>query len=212
MTSQGVTLKTALWRFTQDRNAQITYLRLSDRYDDPAEEPPLSLDEKIEIVDALCCMELDLTRQLLAGILTSTGFSPSHPFDLVVPPREWWTDVKLDIADNSAVVHGEKLAGVLIYSGPQVALQRPGLPTEQGQDHRRTGTAGRPSSARLCLLQMQARAQQGLLGRTKAEEARSLIEWLKATHPAAPCPKPKSLAQSPDLAAEYIRLRAGREL
>jgi hypothetical protein len=60
----------------------------------------------------------------------------------------------------------------------------------------RTGTAGRPSSKHLALAELKRRAAANLLAPTLLAEATALVDWLKETHPDAPRPKPKSLADA----------------
>jgi hypothetical protein len=68
-----------------------------------------------------------------------------------------------------------------------------------------TGVAGRPSSKGLARLQMHRRASEGRLCGGLAEEMRDLLEWLKQSHPGAPIPTPKTLANA--LRHEYRKLK-----
>lgn len=71
---------------------------------------------------------------------------------------------------------------------------------------RRTGCAGRPSSADLCEAEMRLRADAGTMLPKIGQEAEHLVAWLKITHPKEVLPKAKSLSDA--IRAEYNGLKS----
>jgi hypothetical protein len=91
------------------------------------------------------------------------------------------------------------------FRAPEATLREDAARAEPKGAIYRTGAAGRPTSKYLAELEMQRRANQGILCSGVAAEARELCQWLKREHPQAAQPKPKSLENS--LRDEYQKLR-----
>lgn len=91
-------------------------------------------------------------------------------------------------------------------STDRVDLEATASSIPSGEERRRTGTAGRPSSKALVTEKMRLRAAQGHLAPTLAEEARYLCAWLLSDHPNEAQPQERSLINS--IRAEYRQLRS----
>jgi hypothetical protein len=105
-----------------------------------------------------------------------------------LPPPSWWTDATEVAVQSARIDH--------IKSASDAALPE------------RTGAPGRPTSMHLIRAEYHARWERGEVLDSIGEEAEALSRWLMNTHPTAPSPTPKTIANN--LRREHRRRLAER--
>jgi hypothetical protein len=102
-----IRLNAALTHFAADQRLAARYAGLSLRQD-------LNAEEYEERVRAFLVLSDDLLEKLRKGHLCARGYW-THDRRRASPPAEWWTDARINIADNTATARYETLAGIQVY-------------------------------------------------------------------------------------------------
>ena len=171
---------------------------------------------EIEVADLLRPV-LDAVAKgqlILGGVPAPPSADPEYvPFSPTMLP--WWRFIAGDDAAESLVPGATSYVALRVFTPLEFGfVQRCDGKLRPLSDviaaapvtPRRTGCAGRPSSANLAKVEMQRRADAGQMLSTLIEEAEHLVAWLQAAHPKEPQPKAKSLSDA--LRDEYRILKS----